>query len=293
MAGARPAAVWPGAATRIAGLIGSDIRRSLSPAIHNAAFAATGLDWAYAAFVVPPGGGGNAVGAVRSLGLAGLSVTMPHKAAAAAAVDRLGDAAAATGAVNTVVWDGPDLVGENTDAAGFTAGLAESLGMELGGHRILLLGAGGAARAVAYAAAKGGAAGLVVAARREEAASEIASIASALGLEAEVCGLELQDLAATARSAGLLVNSTPIGADGRSSPMPTECLRADLPVYDLIYTPDPTPLVAAARETGAAAAAGLEMLVAQAAEQFALWTGREAPVEVMRRAAREARAATP
>src|SRR5688572_25916274 len=134
-------------ATRVVGVIGDPVRHSLSPAIHNAAFAALGLDWVYVAFPVATGRGGDAVAAARTLGLAGLNVTMPHKAQVAAACDDLTDDARALRAVNTVVIgeDGRAL-GASTDGEGFLASLAED-GIAVGdGTRVLIVGAGGAAK---------------------------------------------------------------------------------------------------------------------------------------------------
>ncbi|MBA2283500.1 MAG: quinate/shikimate dehydrogenase, partial [Acidimicrobiia bacterium] len=138
----------PTATTRIAGVIGSPVRHSLSPAIHNAAFAACGLDWAYAAFEVAPDDAARALDGMRALGLGGLSVTTPHKDAVAGLVDDLTDVAAALGAVNCVVPLGDGrLRGTNTDGEGFVASLRRA-GTEPAGRRFCVLGAGGAARAV-------------------------------------------------------------------------------------------------------------------------------------------------
>src|SRR3989442_3993450 len=146
------------ATTHVAAVIGNPVRHSLSPVIHNAAFAALGLDWTFLAFEVEAGGGARAVEAMRALGIRGLSVTMPHKDDVAAAVDRLSPAAAALGAVNTVTW-GPrlDIVGENTDGAGVLDALRLDDGFDPAGRRCLVVGAGGAARAVVRALGEAGA----------------------------------------------------------------------------------------------------------------------------------------
>ncbi|MBA2496552.1 MAG: shikimate dehydrogenase, partial [Acidimicrobiia bacterium] len=145
-------------ATRVAGVIGAPVRHSLSPALHNAAFAATGLDWVYVAFEVAGGDVGRALDGVRAFGLGGLSVTMPHKADAAALVDECSEDAVLLGAVNCVVpLDGGRLRGENTDGGGFVDSLAE-VGVDPRGMCCAVLGAGGAARAVIVALARAGAA---------------------------------------------------------------------------------------------------------------------------------------
>ena len=157
--------------TRIAGVIGDPVRHSLSPLLHNAAFTALGLDWAFAAFPVRAGAGAAALDAMRALRLEGLNVTMPLKGEVADAVDRLAPSAAALRSVNTVVWVGTELVGESTDGPGLIAALRADEGFDPAGRRCLVLGSGGAARAVVHALAGAGAASVVVAARRPDAAA--------------------------------------------------------------------------------------------------------------------------
>ena len=134
-------------------MIGDPVAHSLSPAIHNAAFAATGLDWAYVALPVAAGRGSDAVRAATTLGLAGLSVTTPHKHDVIAALDRLGEEATRLAAVNCIRWEDGAAVGENTDGAGVTGSLRRDLGVEPAGRRCVVLGAGGAARAAVLALA--------------------------------------------------------------------------------------------------------------------------------------------
>src|SRR5690606_33520126 len=148
--------------TRTAGVIGMPVRHSLSPAIFNAAFAASGLDWAYLAFEVPDGAAGLAMGGVRALGLEGVSVTMPHKAAVIAGLDRLGADAEALHAVNCVHREGAELVGHNTDGPGFVDALQVDEGLDLAGRTVTVVGAGGAARAVIRALAGAGVRSVVV-----------------------------------------------------------------------------------------------------------------------------------
>jgi shikimate dehydrogenase len=290
-------APWqPGPRTRVAAVIGAPVRHSLSPAIHNAAFRALGLDWLFAAFEVPAGRGAAAVAAVRDLGLEGLSVTMPHKADVAGAVDRLSSAAEALGAVNTVVRR-PDgkLVGENTDGAGFLDALHADEGFDPAGRRVLVVGAGGAARAVVRAVAEAGAAEVVVVNRTRARAEQCAALAGPVGRVG---------VAGEAGEADLVVNATPVGmagaggaggaagAGGAGDAVPGEALPLDPThlgagqlVVDLVYHPAITPLVEAARARGAAAANGLGMLIHQAAHAFRLWTGEDPPLEVMSAAA--------
>jgi len=268
--------------TRVAAVIGSPVRHSLSPTILNAAFAATGLDWVYVAFEVPEGRGGDAVAAVRTLGLAGLSVTMPHKAAVHDAVDERTPVAAALGAVNCVFWRGDRLVGDNTDAAGFLDALRVDEGVEVAGRRCVVVGAGGAGRAVAHALGGAGAAEVGVVNRSPSPAERAAALAGAAGRVGEP-----DDVA----RADLVVNATPLGmgVTGPDEPLPVdvELLRPGQVVVDLIYQPAVTPLLAAASERGAVAVNGLGMLVHQAAHAFRRWTGEEPPVGAMRVATAE------
>ena len=278
------------AATRVAAVIGDPVRHSLSPTLHNAAFAALGLDWVYVAFPVPPGRGGAAVAAMRLLDLAGLSVTMPHKAGVVGGLDRLGPTAARLGAVNTISWatgpDGPELVGDSTDGAGFLDALRGDDGFDPTGRRCLVLGAGGAARAVCLAMAEAGAARVRVVARRAEAAEACAALAGPVGLPV---GPAL--LADSIVDSDLIVNASPVGmssGDGLPFALDPALLRDDQFVADLIYAPATTPLIAAARARGSTTANGLGPLIHQAARQLAIWTGRPAPLDVMAAAARSA-----
>ena len=264
-------------ATRVAAVIGHPVGHSLSPALHNAAFTAARLDWVYVAFDVAPGRSADAMTAMRSLGLGGLSVTMPHKADIIDALDELAPSAAALGAVNTVVVgaDGK-LVGHNTDGAGFVDSLAAS-GVPVVGRRVVLLGAGGAARALADALGRSGAAAVIVVNRSAPPAERCAALA---GVAGAVGGPE------HVASADLVVNATPLGmGDDPALPCDPRLLHRGQVVADLVYHPLQTPLLVAARTAGAIALDGLGMLVHQAARQQVLWTGVHPRVAVMRAAA--------
>jgi shikimate dehydrogenase len=267
-------------ATRVAGIIGDPVAHSLSPAIHNAAFAACGLDWVYVAFPVPRGQGAAAVAAVAHLGLAGLNVTMPHKADAAAACDQLTPDASVLGSVNTVINTPQGLLGDSTDGPGFLASLVEE-GVEVAGKRVLLLGAGGAARAVVLALGRAGAE-VVVAARRPEPGTAAALLAP--GARAVPLPVAPEEVSAAA----VVVNATPLGMAGEDPPLDARRLDPSQVVVDLVYHPAETPLLAAARARGARAVGGLGMLVHQAALSFTAWTGHEAPLPVMKAAAEAA-----
>ena len=267
-------------ATRVAGVIGDPVRHSLSPVMHNAAYRALGLDWAYVAFEVPDGQTAAALDAAAVLGLVGLSVTMPHKAAAAKRCDALTERARVLDSVNTVTVraDG-SLAGDSTDGEGFVRSLRDA-GHDVTGARVLLFGAGGAARAVGLALAAAGAQVGVTARRAERA-----GVAAALWNGAVIAWDDRDDAAAAAT---LVVNATPVGMGGdASSPLAAGALRSGCVYADLVYHPLETPLLTAARAAGAPTVDGLGMLVHQAALQVELWSGAGAPVAEMRAAAEE------
>jgi shikimate dehydrogenase len=269
-------------ATRVAGVIGDPVRHSLSPVLHNAAYQTMGLDWAYVAFEVPDGGTKDALEAMRTLGLAGLSVTMPHKTAAAHACDELADDAATLLSVNTVTAVDGRLVGSSTDGEGFLRSLADA-GVDPSGQRVLLLGAGGAARAVALALGRAGAQ-VHVSARNSAAAAETAG----LGRGSVEPWEHRHECALLSR---IVVNATPIGMAGRDPdgmPINPDQIEAAHTYVDLVYHPLETNFLRAARERAAARVDGLGMLVHQAALQVERWTGFDAPVDAMRTAAKAA-----
>lgn len=269
-------------ATRLAAVIGSPVAHSRSPALANAAFAAAGLPWTFVAFDVGAGQGPAAVAAMRTLGIGGLMVTMPLKAEVIPALDRLTSSASALGAVNSIAWDGEELVGDNTDGAGLVSSLRLDEGIDPAGLRCAVLGAGGAARSVIWALADAGAAEVVVVNRSADRAEAAAALAGGRG---RVGGPE--DLAA----AELVVNATSVGmgaAPGDPGPLPCEAsaIGAHQVVVDLVYQPLVTPLLAVARDRGARPVDGLGMLVHQAARSLARWTGVAPDLAAMAAAAR-------
>ena len=284
----RPGGEWPGARTTVVGVIGHPVRHSLSPLLHNTAFAALGLDWVSLAFEVAPGEVAAALGGMRALGVAGLSVTMPHKAEVAALVGECSEVAATLGAVNCVTNRDGALRGDNTDGAGFLASLERAVGLSPEGRRCLVVGAGGAARAVVLALAGAHAAAVAVVNRTSARAAGVAALAGDAGRVVEV-GPEAEHEAGLA---DLVVNATPVGMSGSGADrpgggwvLPPSSLHRGQVVVDLIYAPRPTPWLAAAADAGAATVDGLGMLVHQAAAQLELWTGSPVPVDLMWRAA--------
>jgi shikimate dehydrogenase len=276
---------WPDAGTSVVGVAGYPVRHSLSPLLHNAAFAELGLNWISVGFEVAPGKLAAALDGMRALEVRGLSVTMPHKAEAAALCDECAPVAARLGAVNCVSNRDGVLHGENTDGVGFLASLERAAGFDPAGRRCVVLGAGGAARAVILALADAGAELVTVVNRTAARAVEAAALAGAAGRSAEVG----EGADAVAREAELVVNATAVGMAGAGSSdasglvAPT-LLHGGQVVVDLVYVPRPTPWLAAAAEGGATPVDGLGMLVHQAAAQLELWTGLPAPVDVMWRA---------
>ena len=275
--------------TRLAAVIGDPVRHSRSPAVHNAAFAAVGLDWVFTAFEVPAGSGAAALDAMRVLRLAGLSVTMPLKAEVASAADSVDDVVQALGAANCIVsMENGGLHAANTDAAGFVAALRADAGVTPEARRVALLGAGGAAKAVAFALAAAGAADVAVINRTRSRAEEAAAIAGdsgRVGTHADIAGADIV-VNATSVGMGADISATSVGMGADiSMPCDPELLHAGQVVVDLVYEPLETAWLAALRKRGVAAHNGLSMLVYQAAQAFELWTGMPAPVEVMRQAA--------
>jgi shikimate dehydrogenase len=232
----------------------------LSPAIHNAAFASLDLDMAYVPLPVREHDVGAAVKGLAALGFRGASVTIPHKGAVLQYLDRVDGDAALAEAVNTILIDGGELLGYNTDVLGVSDALVAVCGDGLRGAPGLLLGAGGAARAAALALAR-------------------------LGVDLTVVNRTAAQVAAQR----LLVNATSLGMDGAGKvPAPlADTVTAGQVVFDVVYTRSETDLLVQARARGATVIGGLEMLVRQAAAAFKLWTGRSAPLDVMRDAAQQ------
>jgi shikimate dehydrogenase len=268
-----------GGATRVAGVLGWPVAHSLSPVIHNAAFDALGMDWTYVALPVEPGAVPAAVDGLRSLGFAGANVTMPHKEAAADAMDELTEDAERLHAVNAIERRGDRLIGHNTDAPGFARFLERDAGADPAGKIALLFGAGGAARACGLALARAGLTRIVVALREPARAAPLAAALDGFATEIQAVSFDR----ASDMTADLVVNATPLGAHGESLPLPV--LTADAVVVDLLYRPGITPAQQAARAAGARAFGGLGLLLHQAALSFELWTGQTPPLEVMSAAA--------
>lgn len=270
-------------APALAGVLGHPVAHSLSPAMHNAAFRELGLDWRYVKLPVPPARLAEVVAALPGSGYRGANVTIPHKLAALTLADGASAAAREIGAANTLTFRDGAIEADNTDAAG----LIEAIDASLSGLRAIVLGAGGAGRAAAWALRQAGAAEVAVWNRTADRAS---ALAREMGVAAVATPNEV--------AADILVNATSVGLDPALPP--DEALaglgiagrRPPAIVVDLVYRADgsETPVLGWARDAGARAVDGIEVLVRQGALSFELWTGREAPLDVMRAAARAAEA---
>jgi len=270
--------------TRVVAILGDPVEHSRSPAMHNAAFEALGLDFVYVALRVRRADLGQAIAGVRALGIAGLNVTVPHKEAIIPFLDRLSPEARAIGAVNTVVRRGSRLEGHNTDAEGFLRAV-RALGFRPRGRRAVVVGAGGSARAVAYALIEAGISRLTILNRHPARAAALAERIAARSATIEVGPLSFAQDAARIGEADLIVNCTSLGLDGKTSPaILLSATARHCVVYDLAYGARPTPLVQSARRHRRRSSDGTGMLLEQAALAFRLWTNRRPPLDVMRAA---------
>jgi shikimate dehydrogenase len=268
----------------LTGLFGHPVGHSRSPRMHNAAFRECGLPYVYVAFDVLPEELAKAVESIKVLGMRGVNVTIPHKVEVMQYLDRITPEAEMIGAVNTIVNENGMLVGHNTDGSGYVRSLTEETGISLPDSTVLILGAGGAARAVASAISYKGAREIVIANRTREKGDELAKRVS---LSCTARSVSFDDLPSLIKQVHLLVNTTSVGMQPNigETPVPPDILHDGLVVSDLIYNPRETLLLKEARLRGAKVHGGLGMFVYQGAQAFKLWTGQEAPVEVMRRAA--------
>ena len=274
--------------TKVLGVFGHPVAHSLSPLMHNAAIEALNIDYVYVPFHVLPEDLEAAIRGVRALNVAGVNLTIPHKERVIEFLDEVSESAASIGSVNTVVNRDGRLLGESTDGPGFLKSIEAQWG-KIDGSRVLMLGAGGSAKAVAFALVRAGCE-LVVANRTAERAAKLVESVSAAfsGGVTRTVGLQREELGEEVGKADLLVNTTSVGMhpDEDSIPLPPDLLRPGLLVYDLVYSPLRTRLIEEAESRGARAANGLGMLVHQGALSFEMWTGRQAPVDVMERAIR-------
>jgi shikimate dehydrogenase len=267
--------------TRIVGIIGDPVEHSLSPVMHNAAFRRLGLDWVYVAFHVRPADLSAAVAGIRTLGIAGVNVTVPHKERAIELLDSVSATARRAGAVNTIVNRDGRLHGENTDVTGFLQALRAAK-FRVRGKRVLVVGAGGVARAVLTALAHGGARAVTITNRTVRRAAALAETCDTRKMPVRAAGLRALVDAELLAGVGLVVNATAVGLRGEAffpvayTSSPEQCL-----FFDLIYGRRTAFLGGAAR-AGRPTLDGAGMLLHQGAAAFRMWTGRAAPLAVMR-----------
>lgn len=268
--------------TAVVRLFGHPVAHSVSPAIHNAAFAALGIDARYEAVDVAPVDLAAAVAELRAVPLLGANLTIPHKLAVLDLVDERTDETRLIGAANTLFWRDGGLVADNTDARGLQRAIQAQI---TGPGTAVILGSGGAARAAAVAMARLDMSVAVIA-RRPTAAESVAETAAAVG--AEAVGLPLEYAANVLAQASVVINATPLGLHGEALPDEFMHLQEQQLALDLVYGPQATPFLQAAEAAGATAVDGLGMLVQQAALAFTHWTQRDAPVPEMATAAQKA-----
>ena len=271
--------------TKLCGIIGDPVEHSMSPAMHNAAFRELGLDYLYLPFRVKKEDLSKAIEGMRALNIKGLNVTIPHKVAVLQFLDKLDPLAEKIGAVNTIVNDDGVLIGHNTDAAGFLQALLQS-GVEPEGKNVVIMGAGGASRAISFILADRGAK-LVILNRLLELdwAEELAgSISKTFSREVTALELNKENLAGALEKTDILVNATSLGMSPNTdeTPIISDLLRPNLIVVDIIYNPVKTRLLREAEAAGAKTVSGVDMLIWQGAIAFEKWTGRQAPVELMK-----------
>lgn len=272
-------------ATRVCAILGHPVAHSLSPAIHNAGFAALGLDMVYVAHDVTPADLRGAVAGARALGYRGLSVTIPHKVAALELMDEVDETARGIGCINTIVNENGRLVGRNSD------GLGALLALKAGGadptdRTVLVLGSGGAARAITMT--------MALQARPARLAilgvvpDELKRLRHDIGVRAKLAPVAHEMtpaiLAEELARAELVIHCTPMGMHPavEQSPVPPELLRGGMAVFDAVYNPRRTRLLRDAAAAGCRTIEGMEMFLGQALVQFELWTGKPAPADVMR-----------
>jgi shikimate dehydrogenase len=275
--------------TRLIILIGDPVEHSVSPEIHNSAFKALGLNYAYLACRVR--NLKDAVQGIIGLGIKGASVTIPHKQKIIPLLDTLDPLAQKIGAVNTVLNDNGRLIGYNTDGEAAYLSLLEN-GAKLPGKKIVILGAGGAARAISFSIATKKQAGEMVILdvtnrRAQSLAKEVSLKTKFPARSARMAG---KNLARELKNADVLINASPVGMHPnlRQSPVSGNLIHPGLCVFDIVYNPPATMLLRYAKKAGAKTIPGLQMLVRQAGEQLRLWTGKNPPLEIMFQAGRRA-----
>ena len=271
--------------TRLVGIVGNPLSHSLSPTIHNAAFDYLGLNWCYVPLPVEEGRLVEALQGIEALRFAGINVTMPYKTDVLPLLDEVAMFAESVGAVNTILLDKGRLIGYNTDGRGFYTALVRDVGYDVKDKRILVLGAGGASRSVTVSLALAGCASIVIVNRSPDRSRQLAEIITRSAPDIEVAWLSPDDnYDIVVAESDLIINATPLTIFNGSLRVPVSLLNKNHLVCDLNYSLYQPPLLQEAEARGAEVMDGKGMLLYQAAAAFEIWTGLEAPVEVMRTA---------
>lgn len=274
--------------TKVVGVFGHPIGHTLSPLMHNAAYAAMGLPYIYVPWHVLPEQLGSAVAAIRALQLAGVNVTIPHKTAVIPHLDEIAPAAKLMGAVNTIENREGRLIGHNTDAPGFLYSLQEQGGCDPAGRHILFLGAGGSTKPLAAQMLLAGAASVVIAnrtlARAQALSQELQLLNQPGSVQAVALDVSAAAFCSALAAADVLINTTSVGMypHHKTPPLvPAHLLHRQLLVCDIVYNPRKTALLTAAQQAGCRTLAGWGMLAYQGALSIEIWTGQKAPISLM------------
>ena len=272
--------------TNIVGLIGHPVEHSFSPPMHNAAFNKLGMDYAYVAFDVDPENLKSAIEGAKSLNIRGFNVTIPHKVNVMEYLNELDEVAELIGAVNTIDFE--NLKGYNTDGIGAIKAIEEVTSVK--NKKVVVAGSGGASRAISFYIAKYGAESLTILNRNESKANDLAGDVADSKLISEVGSDSISKINAYIKDADILIDTTPLGMDPHIDDEPiavAENMHEDLVVFDAVYNPNETVLLKQAIKAGAKPVYGIKMLLYQGAESFKIWTGRDAPIDVMEEALRK------
>lgn len=272
--------------TNVVGLIGNPVEHSFSPPMHNAAFKALNMDYAYVAFDVLPENLGNAIKGAEALNIKGLNVTIPHKINVMDYLNEIDEVARLIGAVNTI--DFKKLKGYNTDGIGAIKAIKEVTAIE--NKKVVLAGAGGASRAISFYLAKENPEEIIILNRNTKRAENLANDVLSSKLTDNVKSGPIDEIGKHINDADILVDSTPLGMYPHADDDPiatSDMFHEDMVVNDIVYNPNETALLKEAINAGAKPVYGIKMLLYQGAESFRIWTGQEPPIDVMEKALKE------
>lgn len=272
--------------TNIVGLIGHPVEHSFSPPMHNAAFDALNMDYAYVAFDVDPLNLKSAIEGAKALDIKGLNVTIPHKIEVMQCLDELDEVAGLIGAVNTI--DIKNLKGYNTDGIGAIRAIEEVSSIK--NKDVVVAGAGGASRAISFYLAKFKANSITILNRNVDKAENLASDILESDLISEAKSDSISEINNYLKDSDILVDTTPVGMHPHINDEPiatADNMHEDLVVFDAVYNPNETVLLSEAIKANAKPVYGIKMLLYQGAESFKIWTGRDAPIDVMEKALNE------